>query len=98
MGIIVYKDELIYLHQLFEFIMKLMVSNGVSEDNFKGYNGTDMSSNYLYKTKEEHEYALMMLSSELSKVLADMYDDISPTVPKRFRSFAQKAKKRQKGG
>ena len=96
MGIIVYKDELIYLHQLFEFIMKLMVSNGISKDSFKEYNSTGMSSNYLYKTKEEHEYALMTLSSELSKVLADMYDDIPPTVPKRFKSFAQKAKKRQK--
>ena len=96
MGIIVYKDELIYLHQLFEFIMKLMVQNGVSKDSFNGYSGTGMSSNYLYKTKEEHEYALMMLSSDLSKVLADMYDDIPQGVPKRFKSFAQKAKKRQK--
>jgi hypothetical protein len=95
-GIKVYKDELIYLHQLFEFIMKLMVSNGVSKDNFNRYNGTGMSSNYLYKTKEEHEYALLLLSSELSRVLAEIYDDIPTTVPKRFEAFAEKAKKRQK--
>jgi hypothetical protein len=92
----VYKDELIYLHQLFEFIMKLMVSNGVSEDSFKRYSDTGMSSNYLYKTKEDHEYALMMLSSELSRVLAEMYEDIPSTAPKRFEGFAKKAKKRQK--
>jgi hypothetical protein len=95
-GIKVYKDELIYLHQLFEFIMKLMVSNGVSKDSFKRYSRTGMSSNHLYKTKEEHEYALMMLSSELSGVLAEIYEDIPPTVPKRFEWFAKKAKKRQK--
>lgn len=91
-----YKDELIYLHQLFEYTMKMMVSNGVSKDNFKKYSDIDMSSNHLYKTKEEHEFALMLLSSELSKVLTEMYDDIPSTVPKRFEAFAKKAKKRQK--
>ncbi len=91
-----YKDELIYLHQLFEFVMKLMVSNGISEDCFKRYRDTGMSSNYIYKTKEEHEYALMLLSSELSRVLAGMYEDIPPNVPKRFEEFAERAKKRSK--
>ncbi len=77
--------------------MKLMVSNGVSKDSFKRYNGTGMSSNYLYKTKEEHEYAMWMLSSELSSVLGEMYpEDIPSTAPKRFEGFAKKAKKRQK--
>lgn len=92
-----YKDELIYLHQLFEFLMKLMVSNGVSEDCFRGYCNTGMSSNYLYKTKEEHEYALLLLSSELSRVLADSYDDIPQSVSKSFEMFAERAKKRHKG-
>lgn len=91
-----YKDELIHLYQLFEFIMKLMVSNGVSKDSFKRYSESGMSSNYIYKTKEEHEYALMLLSSELSGVLAEMYDDIPSMVPKRFEGFAEKARKRQK--
>ncbi len=77
--------------------MKLMVSNGVSKDSFKRYSDTGMSSNHLYKTKEEHEHALLLLSSELSRVLAEMYDDIPSTVPKRFEAFAEKAKKRQKG-
>ena len=67
-GIKLYKDELIHLHQLFEFVMNLMVSNGVSKDCFKRYNNTGMSSNYLYKTKEEHEHALLLLSSELSSL------------------------------
>ena len=93
-----YKDELIYLHQLFEFIMKLMVSNGVSKDCFKRYSESGMSSNYIYKTKEEHEYALMLLSSDLSGVLAEMYDDIPSAATKRFDGFAKKAKKRQKAG
>lgn len=87
---------MIYLHQLFEFIMKLMVSNGVSKDSFKRYSESGMSSNYIYKTKEEHEYALMLLSSELSKVLADTYEDIPQSVSRMFTSFAEKAKKRQK--
>ncbi len=92
-----YKDELIYLHQLFEFVMNLMVSNGVSKDCFKRYRDTGMSSNYLYKTKEEHEHALLLLSSELSSVLADIYDDIPQSVSKSFETFAEKAKKRHKG-
>jgi len=96
-GIVLYKDELIYLHQLFESVMKLMVSNGVSEDSFSRYLETGMSSNHLYKTKGEHEHALLLLSSELSGVLADIYTDIPQSVPKRFEAFAEKAKKRHKG-
>ena len=96
-GIKLYKDELIYLHQLFEFTMELMISNGVSEDCFEKYTRTGMSSNHIYKTKEEHEHALLMLSSELSRVLADIYDDMPSGVPKRFEGFAEKARKRKKG-
>lgn len=91
-----YKDELIYLHQLFEFLMKLMVSNGISEDRFRRYNSSGMSSNDLYKTKEEHEYALLLLSSDLSKVLVDISDDVPPSVSERFDMFAKTAKKRFK--
>ncbi len=92
-----YKDELIYLHQLFEFTMELMISNGVSEDCFEKYTRTGMSSNHIYKTKEEHEHALLLLSSELSRVLADIYDDMPSGVSKRFEGFAEKVRKRKKG-
>lgn len=91
-----YKDELIYLHQLFELMMELMVSNGVSEDCFKKYSNARMSSNYLYKTKEEHEHALLLLSSDLSKALASMYDEIPPSVSRRFEAFAENTTKRSK--
>ncbi len=91
-----YKDELICLHQLFEFVMKLMVSNGVSENCFRKYDDIGMSSNDLYKTKEEHEYALLLLSCDLSRTLASIYDDVPQSVSKRFEVFAEKSKERSK--
>jgi hypothetical protein len=91
-----YKDELIHLHQLLEFIMKFMVAEGVSEDYFRKYLDTGISSHHIYKTKEDHEYAVLLLSSELSKVLAKTYGDIPKSVALRFEKLAEKARERHK--
>lgn len=91
-----YKDELIHLHQLLEFVMKFMIKEGVSENYFKKYLETGVSSHHIYKTKEEHEYAVLILAGELSKVLSKTYDDIPPSVPTRFEKLAERARKGRK--
>lgn len=93
-----YKDELIHLHQLLEFIMKFMTAEGVSEDYFKKYTDTGISSQHIYKTKEDHEYAVLVLAGELSKVLSKSYKEIPPGVSQRFEKLAEKAKKRHSSG
>ncbi len=77
--------------------MKIMVSNGISEDYFRRYIETEMSSNQIYKTKEEHEYAMLLLSGDLSRTLAGIYDDVPKSMSKRFETFAEKARERHKG-
>ena len=92
-----YKDEFIYLHQLLESIMKFMVKEGVSEANFKKYLDAGISSQHVYKTKEDHEYAVLLLSSDLSKVLSKTYGEIPEGVGVRFEKLADKAKKKNRG-
>jgi|Deesub1362A_J573_1020465.scaffolds.fasta_scaffold00051_69 hypothetical protein len=93
-----YKDELIHLHQLLEFIMKFMTREGVSEEYFKKYLEAGIFSHHIYKTKEEHEYAVLLLSSELSNLLAKTYDDIPESVSQRFEKLAERAKNRRSKG
>jgi hypothetical protein len=75
--------------------MKFMIREGVSEEYFRKYLDAGVSSHHIYKTKEDHEYAVLLLASELSRVLAKTYDDIPQSVSVRFEKLAERARKRR---
>jgi hypothetical protein len=91
---VLYKDELIRLHQLLGFVMKLMTDRGVPEIAFEKYRSAGITPSHVEKTKCEHEYAVLVLASEIASVLAKSHESISKGIPARFEELAEKTKEK----
>jgi|Deesub1362B_J571_1020462.scaffolds.fasta_scaffold03888_2 hypothetical protein len=87
-----YKDELIYLHQLFIYLMKFLVENGVSKEYFREYTELGISPHHIHRTKAEHKYAVFLLASEISDVLAENNEIVPRSIAKRLKEMADRAK------
>lgn len=87
-----YKEELIYLHQLFIYLMKFLVDNGVSKEYFIEYTELGISPHHIHRTKAEHKYAVFLLASEISGVLAENNEIIPRGIAKRLKEIADRAK------
>ncbi len=87
-----YKDELIYLHQFFIYLMRFLVDNGVSSDYFREYIELGISPHHIHRTKAEHKYALFLLASEISYVLAENNEIIPRGIAKKLKEIADRAK------
>jgi len=87
-----YKDELIYLHQLFIYLMKFMIDNGVSKSFFEEYANLGISPHHIHRTKSEHKYAMFVLAHGISNVLAENNEIIPRSVANRLGELAKRCK------
>jgi hypothetical protein len=87
-----YKDELIHLHRLLIYLMKFLIDNGVKKSLFKDYTALNISPHHIHRTKAEHKYAIFVLSSRISNVLAKNGDIIPRSVAERLGEIAERCK------
>ncbi len=66
-----YKEELIYLHQLMLYFSKFLMDNGAPKSFFEDYKKLGISPHHIHKRKIEHKYAVFVLSTCISSVLAE---------------------------
>ncbi len=85
-----YKDELIHLHQLLVYLRKFFVDNGVSESYFGEYIALNISPHHIHKRKIEHKYAVLVLASSISNVLADTQEIVPRGVADRLNDMAKR--------
>ncbi|MBI5253129.1 MAG: UPF0058 family protein [Euryarchaeota archaeon] len=87
-----YKDELIHLHQLLIYLMKFLIDNGVSKSFFEEYTNLGISPHHIHRTKAEHKYAIFVLASGISNVLAENNEIIPRSVANRLGELAKRCK------
>lgn len=87
-----YKDELIYIHQLLIYLMKFLVDNGVSKSFFQEYNSLGISPHHIHRTKAEHKYAIFVLAHGISTVLAENNEIVPRSIAKRLGELAERCK------
>ncbi|RMF90593.1 MAG: hypothetical protein D6733_03355 [Methanobacteriota archaeon] len=88
-----YKDELIQVHHLLLCLMKFLLDNGAPQSYFEDYLALSISPHHIHKTKAEHKYAILALSSGISQVLAENSDLVPQTLFQRLRQLSIRAKK-----
>lgn len=88
--ILLYKDELIYLHQLMLYLCRFLMDNGVPKSYFDEYTSLNISPHHIHKRKIEHKYAVLMLASGISNVLADNQEIVPKRVANRLRDMARR--------
>lgn len=88
-----YKDELIHLHQLFVYLMRFLLDNGVPKKFFDEYVDIGVSPHHIHKTKAEHKYAIFVLAWSISNVLAENNEIVPRGVAKRLKILANRCKR-----
>ncbi len=71
-----YKDELIYLHQMMLYLSKLLIDNGVPKSYFNEYTELNISPHHIHKKKIEQKYAILTISKCISEALSE--NDVMP--------------------
>ncbi|MFQ5814932.1 MAG: UPF0058 family protein [Candidatus Hydrothermarchaeaceae archaeon] len=74
--ILLYKDELIYLHQLMLYLCRFLMDNGVPKSYFDEYTSLNISPHHIHKRKIEHKCAVLTMSKCISEALSE--NDIVP--------------------
>lgn len=70
--------------------MKFLVDNGVSQSYFEEYKSLNISPHHIHKRKIEHKYAVLILASSISKVLADTQEIVPRRVANRLKDMAER--------
>lgn len=83
-----YKDELISIHELLCYICKFLGDSGAPKSYFDKYRELYISPHHIHKKKQEHQYAIFILTECISNVLTE-----HGGVP---RSFVTKTKRLSK--
>jgi len=72
----VYKDELIYLHQMMLYVSKLLIDNGMPKSYFEEYTKLNISPHHIHKRKIEQKYAVLTMSKCISEAMSE--NDVMP--------------------
>ncbi|MGF7118437.1 UPF0058 family protein [Methanobacterium oryzae] len=89
-----YKDELIQLHQFLVYVLKYLEDGYEVKDECEEYFHLNISPHHIHRTKAEHKYAIFVLSSSISEVLARKNDGAAPTnVVNGLSELAKRSKK-----
>ena len=66
-----YKDELIQIHQFLVYVLKNLEDEYTVKDECKEYICLNISPHHIHRTKAEHKYAIFVLSTAISEVIAN---------------------------
>jgi len=89
-----YKDELIQLHQFLVYVLKYLEDGYEVKDECEEYFLLNISPHHIHRTKAEHKYAIFVLSSSISEILAKKNSDATPAnVVNGLSELAKRSKK-----
>ncbi|MBU4535223.1 MAG: UPF0058 family protein [Euryarchaeota archaeon] len=65
-----YKDEMIQLHQFLVYVLKYLEKGYEIKSECEEYISLNISPHHIHRTKAEHKYAIFVLSSAISEIIA----------------------------
>ena len=74
-----YKDELIQIHQFLVYVLKNLEDEYTVKDECKEYICLNISHHHIHRPKAEHKYAIFVLSTAISEVIANNNGGTSTT-------------------
>lgn len=88
-----YKDELIQLHQFLVYVLKSMDDEYEIKDECKEYLCLNISPHHIHRTKAEHKYAIFVLSSAISELIATNNGGTSNNISNGLSELVKRSKK-----
>jgi len=89
-----YKDEMIQLHQFLVYILKYLENGYDIEKECEKYFSLNISPHHIHRTKAEHKYAIFVLSTAISEILAKQGNDtLPPNIVNGLSELAKRSKK-----
>ncbi|MGC9516315.1 MAG: UPF0058 family protein [Methanomicrobiales archaeon] len=89
-----YKDEMIQLHQFLVYILKYLENGYEIRMECDEYLSLNISPHHIHRTKAEHKYAIFVLSSAISEIIAKENTDTLPSnVVNGLSELAKRSKK-----
>ncbi|MDI6702807.1 UPF0058 family protein [Methanothermobacter wolfeii] len=89
-----YKDEMIQLHQFLVYVLKYLENGYDIKDECKEYFSLNISPHHIHRTKAEHKYAIFVLSSAISEILAKKENNnLPPNVVNGLSELAKRSRK-----
>lgn len=85
---------MIQLHQFLVYILKYLENGYEIRSECDEYLGLNISPHHIHRTKAEHKYAIFVLSSAISEIIAKENSDTLPTnVVNGLSELAKRSKK-----
>ncbi len=84
-----YKEDLLYLHQFLNYLMRLLVDSGVPEEYFREYRELGISPHHIHRKKSEQMYAIFVLARDISRVLAES-NSMPGSMAEKFSQIAER--------
>ncbi|WP_432703883.1 UPF0058 family protein [Methanothermobacter thermautotrophicus] len=89
-----YKDEMIQLHQFLVYVLKYLKNGYDIKDECEEYFSLNISPHHIHRTKAEHKYAIFVLSSAISEILARKEgNNLPPNVVNGLSELARRSRK-----
>jgi hypothetical protein len=84
-----YKDELLAIHRLLVYLMRLLRDIGAPDSYFEEYICLNISPHHIHRTVAEHRYAVLILARGISEALSGR--DILPgSLSRRLGELAER--------
>ena len=92
--VIMYKDELIQLHQFLVYVLKSLEDENEVKEECEEYFRLNISPHHIHRTKAEHKYAIFVLSESISELIAKKNDSAAPSnIANGLSELAKRSKK-----
>ena len=89
-----YKDEMIQLHQFLVYVLKYLENGYDIKDECEEYFSLNISPHHIHRTKAEHKYAIFVLLSAISEILAKKEGhNLPPNVVNGLSELAKRSRK-----
>ena len=88
-----YKDELIQIHQFLVYVLKNLEDEYTVKDECKEYICLNISPHHIHRTKAEHKYAIFVLSTAISEVIANNNGGTSTNISNGLFELVKRSKK-----
>ena len=96
-GVFMYKDEMIQMHQFLVYVLKYLETESEIPNSCSEYIALNISPHHIHRTKAEHKHAIFVLSSTISEViLKEDGESIPSNVSNALTELIRRSKKELK--
>ena len=88
-----YKDELIQIHLFLVYVLKNLEDEYTVKDECKEYISLNISPHHIHRTKAEHKYAIFVLSTAISEVIANNNGGSSTNISNGLSELVKRSKR-----